>query len=71
MPAAPADLITAREAVEILGCSMSTLHRWADTGQLATAKKLPGVRGARLFLRSDVENFVPIDNRRTATEGAA
>lgn len=48
------ELITSAEAAQALGVSAQTVSRWAVEGRLATAKQLPGVRGARLFHRGDV-----------------
>ena len=48
------NLLNAREAAEVLGESVSTVTRLANTGALKTHTKLPGLRGARLFHRSDV-----------------
>ncbi len=48
------DLITARQAADILGVGISTIHRMAEDGRLIEVQKLPGLRGARLFRRSDV-----------------
>lgn len=49
------DLIPAVEAAAILGRSVVTLHRWVKEGRIAEHVKAPGLRGARLFRRSDVE----------------
>ncbi len=49
------DLVTATDAAEMLGVSKPTLNRMALEGALPAAHKLPGLRGARLFRRSDVE----------------
>lgn len=51
------DLLTTREAAEILGCSVSQAHRLADLGELPIAHKVPGLRGPRLFRRTDVERL--------------
>ena len=51
------DLLTAAEAATELGTTVRTLNRWADEGKLPTAHKLPGVRGARLFTRSAVDDL--------------
>jgi DNA-binding transcriptional MerR regulator len=59
------DLVTAAEAAEILGVHVATLHRLTRSGALSTAMKAPGLRGARFFLRSDVEAL------RDSTGGAA
>lgn len=51
------ELLTAREVAEVLGESVSTITRLAQTGDLKTAAKAPGLRGARLFRRADVERL--------------
>jgi len=48
-------LITAAEAGVILGRTPRTIQRLADAGILASAQKLPGLTGAYLFRRADVE----------------
>ena len=49
------DLIGAAEAAEIAGVKRSTITRWAEAGTLKPVTKLPGLTGAYLFARSDVE----------------
>lgn len=49
------EFIGAAEAAQILGRSQRTLHRWASSGRLPAATKLPGTSGALLFRRKDVE----------------
>lgn len=52
------DLVTTAEALEILRkSSPSTVTRLVQAGKLAPAQKLPGLRGAYLFNRSDVERL--------------
>jgi excisionase family DNA binding protein len=48
------DLLTADQAAEIAGVTRRTISRWAESGRLATAFRLPGDKGARLFHREDV-----------------
>ena len=48
------DLISTREAAEIAGQSVRQFIRKVEAGKIVPAKKLPGVRGAYLFTRSDV-----------------
>lgn len=52
---APDDLMTTSEVCGLLGIGSSTVSRWAMSGALAPARKLPGLRGAYLFRRADVE----------------
>ena len=49
------DLLTADQAATAAGVNRRTITKWADTGRLPVAMKLPGNTGARLFRRSDVE----------------
>lgn len=51
------ELLTARQVADRLGVSVFTVASWARSGKLRTAVQGPGVRGARLFDRSDVERF--------------
>lgn len=47
-------LLSTRAAADIVGCSVATISRYARLGDLPTAEKDPGLRGARWFRRSDV-----------------
>ena len=52
----PTDEITTREALTILGLAHpASVTRFVAEGKLTPARKLPGVSGAFLFLRSDIE----------------
>lgn len=55
MPSNDAGQVTTREASEILGKSIRATIRLVETGKLVPALKLPGLRGAFLFDRADVE----------------
>jgi len=48
------DLLSTAEVADLLGASVATVNRWAASGKLPVAHALPGIRGARLFARSDV-----------------
>lgn len=50
------NLLTTKEAADLLGVSVATINRWADKGDLTVAAKAPGLRGARLFRRIAVED---------------
>lgn len=50
--------MTAREAAELLNVSVFHIARLAKSGDLPTAMKAPGKRGARFFLLADVEALV-------------
>ncbi len=47
-------LLTTSEAAGRLAVSSRTVARWAASGRLSVAQKLPGGTGAFLFLESDV-----------------
>lgn len=53
----PPDLVGTAQAAEILGVSVATVNRWALSGRLEPVVEIPGRTGARLFLRSDVEEL--------------
>lgn len=49
-------LLTSAEACEALGgIDRSTLSRWVALGKIRPYTKLPGVRGAYLFERTEVQ----------------
>ena len=49
------DLLTSEEACAALGVDRSTLHRRVQRGDITPARKLPGLRGAYLFTRAEIE----------------
>ena len=49
------DLIGSAEAAELLGIDRATISRWVAAGRLTPAGKIPGLTGARMFHRKDVE----------------
>ena len=51
------DYLTARQAAELLGRGVSTVHRYHELGRLPAALQLPGQTGSKLFARSDVEQL--------------
>ena len=51
------DLIGSLEASTILDVNRATFTRWVVLGYVPIAAKAPGLRGARLFRREDVEAF--------------
>lgn len=65
MPKIQDDLIGVAEASELTGLDRRTIHRKVDRGELKAAVKLPGLRGAYLFRRSDIEQIA------AAREGSA
>lgn len=62
------DLIPTAEAAEIVGVSVTTVNRWADSGRLRTAAQAPGPRGARLFARPDVLAMAEERRRQVAAD---
>jgi len=57
------DLLGTTEAAAELGLERSTISRWVQLGRLTPALKLPGLNGAMLFHRADIEGL-----REEATE---
>ena len=53
------DLVTTKEAAEILGVSVFQVARLVARGDLTAAVQAPGKRGARFFRRADVLAAVP------------
>ncbi len=53
--ASSTELLSTGEVAELLGTTVATVNRWAVTGKLPVAHKMPGRTGAYLFARSDVE----------------
>lgn len=51
------ELISSRDAAEILHCDIRTVHRWAAGGWLPVAVKVPGYRGGYLFHRDAIEDL--------------
>ena len=52
-----AELLSTAEAAALLGKSIATINRWADSGALPVAVKAPGIRGARFFAAAEVEKL--------------
>ncbi len=53
----PIPTIPAADAARILGVSVHTVGRYARRGVLVPVMKAPGLRGAYLFDRRDVERL--------------
>jgi predicted site-specific integrase-resolvase len=49
------DLLNSEQARTLLHCSRASLDRWVKAGKISPTIQLPGIRGARLFARADVE----------------
>ena len=54
------------EAAHALGVNVATVHRMVQRGDITPALKMPGLRGAFLFNRDDVENLVAARTPRTS-----
>lgn len=54
-PPPSADLVPTSVAAELLRVDVATVNRWAKTGRLPVAVKIPGLRGPNLYRRADVE----------------
>lgn len=48
-------LLTTEQVARRLDRSGKTIRRWAESGRLVVAQKLPGPNGALLFRQSDVD----------------
>lgn len=51
------DLLTSAAVCEELHIDRSTLSRWVSSDRIVPATKLPGIRGAFLFTRDEVERL--------------
>lgn len=49
------DIIGSREAARLMGISVSHFNRHVQDGVVKPVHKLPGLRGAYVFNRADVE----------------
>lgn len=53
-----AETISTAETAAMLGMSVSQINRLAAAGDLPVIAKAPGIRGAYLFDRADVERIL-------------
>lgn len=60
------DLLSSGEVATLLDVSVATVNRWALTGQLPVAYRLPGRTGANLFRRQDAERLLPARRGRAS-----
>lgn len=51
------DLVPSITAAEIVGVHRQTFNKFVNLGRIRPAVTVPGVTGARLFRREDVEAF--------------
>lgn len=61
-----ADLVGTTDAAAILGWSLAKTKRWARSGDLPCAVKMPGETGAYLFHRAVVEMIAKRQTTGTA-----
>jgi predicted site-specific integrase-resolvase len=54
---ATSEHVGSKEASEILNVDRATFLRWVDKGVITPVHELAGLRGAKMFLRSDVEKL--------------
>jgi excisionase family DNA binding protein len=66
MPSAP-DLVGSDEAARLIGINRATLTRWVQAGKITPLMKLPGITGAVLFHRRDVEKLAAEPNAGKAS----
>ena len=52
---APTDFLTTAQVASHLGVSIATVNRWAKSGRLPVAAKVPGRTGPNLYLAEDVQ----------------
>lgn len=50
-------LVGSEEASRILGIHRATFLRWVADGVIAPVHETPGIRGAKVFRRGDVEKL--------------
>ena len=50
-------LVSSDDASKILGVHRATFLRWVADGLIKPVHELPGIRGAKLFRRTDVEKL--------------
>jgi excisionase family DNA binding protein len=51
------EILTTRAVAERFGVAISTVTRWVADGHLTPFTKTPGIRGAYLFTREEVDRF--------------
>lgn len=51
-------LMSTAEVATLKGVHPTTVNRWVQAGRLPIAHKAPGIRGANLYRRADVEALV-------------
>ena len=51
------ELVGSDEACRITGIPKTTWHRWVNQGRITPVHVMPGISGAKLFRRADVERL--------------
>jgi len=64
----PTELLTTAQAADVIGVSVATVHRMAETGELPVALKADGLRGPKFYR---VEDVLPLAERRKAESEVA
>lgn len=54
------ELLTTAQVAELTGWSITSVNRWANSGDLPPEHKLPGRTGSYLFRRSIVEQRIRV-----------
>lgn len=69
----PDDLLTTSEVSELTGWSVTSVNRWALSGDLPAERKLPGRTGSYLFRRDTVQARLRVRSEVSAlvTESAS
>lgn len=52
------DFLSTSQVAALKGVNVATVNRWAKTGKLPVAVKVPGKTGANLYRREDVAALV-------------
>ncbi|MDT4944519.1 MAG: hypothetical protein QOH14_1252 [Pseudonocardiales bacterium] len=52
------ELLVTSQVAELADTNVATVNRWAKTGKLRVAAKAPGIRGANLYRRGDVDELL-------------
>lgn len=53
-----AKYVDSATAADLLGVSLSTLHRWTREGKIAPAIQGRGIRGAKFYDRSTIDDLI-------------
>ena len=59
--------LTTTEVAKMLGCDISTVNRKVRRGELRPHIKAPGLRGAHLFEREEIERYLDAQREDAAS----